>query len=509
MTSNDRFTVVLFGATGDLALRKLLPALFHISKTQLIGDFAILATGRSQPDAEAYRAMARQRIPEAEQDPEAWQRFEECIEYARLDVNDDDSFASLHELLKAIETKRGFPKRRLFYLSVGPELFGPITDRLARSGALTRCEENSNETWSRLVIEKPFGHSLRSARELDDALKAHVNESQIYRIDHYLGKETVQNLIAFRFANGMIEPLWNSHHIASVQITVSESIGVGTRAGYYDSSGALRDMVQNHMMQLLALTAMEAPLSIAPDDIRNEKLRVLRSIRVPATPEEVAATTVRGQYGPGYSGDHAVTGYRDESGVGPESRTPTYVAARVELDSWRWTGVPFYLRHGKRLAERTTEIAVRFRMPPMHLFQNEGCSPSCPNVLTIRIQPDESIDACIGAKRPGPGMNIDPINLGFSYASAFDSSLPEAYERLLLDAISGDPTLFIRQDEVEASWTWADAVLDGWDRLPAPAFPNYAPGSDGPEDASRIFLPLSGPRNVEPEDGWRPLRHNA
>ena len=502
MEATTRFSLVLFGATGDLAHRKLFPSLFRLWKSELIDDFLILATGRSQEDRDAFLTHLREHVEEAGDEPEAWSKFESFIAYFRLDVKSDEAFRGMTRELDRLESDRGMSGNRLFYLSVSPSLFGAVTENLAASGMLKRRANDDDNGWSRVVVEKPFGHDLESAKELDRHLSRFVDESQVYRIDHYLGKETVQNIVAFRFANGMIEPLWNSHHIASVQITVSETLGVGERAGYYDSAGALRDMMQNHMMQLLAMTAMEPPLSLAPNDIRNEKVRVLRSIRIPTTPEEVAATTVQGQYGPGVIDGKNVPGYRDESDVAADSTTPTYIAHRLHLNSWRWTGVPFYLRHGKRLPARMSEIRVRFRIPPLHLFRASACDPSCPNVLRIRIQPDEGIRLSVGAKRPGPGVNLESVDLQFTYADAFGTDLPEAYERLLLDAMQGDPTLFIRQDEVEASWAWADAVLNGLESLPKPQFPNYAAGSTGPEDAGRIFLPLQGPRSNEPCDGW-------
>ena len=496
-----KFSLILFGATGDLAHRKLFPSLFRLWSSGHIGDFMLLATGRSQPDREAFVRYLRENVDEASTQPGRWAEFEAFIEYFRLDAKNEQSFHEMSEALKGHERSRQLSGNRMFYLSVSPNLFGTITENLAASGMLER-QNAERQAWSRLVVEKPFGHDLASARDLDKHLSQFVDEEQVYRIDHYLGKETVQNLTAFRFANGMIEPLWNSHHIASVQITVSETLGVGERADYYDTAGALRDMMQNHMMQLLALTAMEPPLSLAPNDIRNEKVRVIRSIRIPRTPEEVAECTVVGQYGAGEIAGKPVVGYRDEDGVDPNSITPTYIGTRLHLDTWRWTGVPFYLRHGKRLPARMSEIMVRFRTPPMHLFHASNCDPSYPNVLRIRIQPDEGIRLSVGAKRPGPGVNIEGVDLEFTYAEAFGTSLPEAYERLLLDALKGDPTLFIRQDEVEASWVWADAVLNGLAALPKPSFPNYAAGSNGPSDAGRIFLPLSSPRASEPRDTW-------
>ena len=502
MQQAKQFTLVLFGATGDLAHRKLFPSLFRLWKSNLIEDFLILATGRSQADRAAFLDYLREYVEEASTEHEAWASFENSIEFFQLDAKNEQSFHEMASALESLEKDRNLTGNRLFYLSVSPGLFGSITENLASSGMLKRDSNHQDAPWSRLVVEKPFGHNLESAKKLDDHLSRFVEETQVYRIDHYLGKETVQNLVAFRFANGMIEPLWNSHHIASVQITVAETLGVGDRADYYESAGALRDMMQNHMMQLLALTAMEPPLSLSPKDIRNEKVRVLRSIKIPTSPKEVAQSTVQGQYGPGVVDGVKVPGYRDEEGVDPNSTTPTFISTRVELDNWRWTGVPFYLRHGKRLPSRVSEIRVRFRTPPMHLFHASECSPSCPNVLRIRIQPEEGIRLSVGAKRPGPGMNIDSVDLEFNYSDSFGVDLPESYERLLLDAIMGDPTLFIRQDEVEASWVWADAVLKGLEEQQVPNFPNYTAGSTGPEDAGSIFVPLSSPRASEPEDAW-------
>lgn len=509
MQKAQQFAVVMFGATGDLAHRKLFPSLFRLWRSELIQDFVILATGRSQADRAAFLAYLRENVEEARKDADSWEKFEGFIEYFRLDAKNEQSFRDMAQALQALEVRRNLPGNRMFYLSVSPNLFASITENLAGCGMLKRAGSSSAEPWSRLVVEKPFGHDLESARQLDAHLARFVDENQVYRIDHYLGKETVQNLVAFRFANGMIEPLWNSHHIASVQITVAETLGVGERAGYYESTGALRDMMQNHMMQLLALTAMEPPLGLAPNDIRDEKVRVLRSIRIPRTPEEVAASTVRGQYGPGMIDGKPVAGYRQELGVAPDSTTETYIAARVHLDTWRWTGVPFYLRHGKRLPGRLSEIRVRFRTPPLHLFQSTNCDPARPNVLRIRIQPDEGIRLSVGAKRPGQGMNIESVDLEFTYANTFSQKLPEAYERLLLNAVQGDPTLFIRQDEVDASWKWAGAVLSGLDALPPPSYPNYAAGSTGPADASCIFQAASALRVIEPAEAWGSITRPA
>ncbi|MEZ6319097.1 MAG: glucose-6-phosphate dehydrogenase [Phycisphaerales bacterium] len=379
MPTAKQFSLVLFGATGDLAHRKLFPSLFRLWRTGLIADFMILATGRSQADRAEFLAFLREHADEAAKEPAAWSEFESNIEYFRLDANNENAFTDMGKALASHESQRGLPGNRLFYLSVAPSLFATITEHLAESGVLEHQTEPGASPWSRLIVEKPFGHDLASARALDHDLSRFVDESQVYRIDHYLGKETVQNLVAFRFANGLIEPLWNSHHIASVQITVSETLGVGDRAGFYESAGALRDMMQNHMMQLLALTAMEPPLSLAPNDIRDEKVRVLRSIRAPKTPEEVAACTVRGQYGPGTINGQHVPGYREERAVSPDSPRPPASPHASHLDTRRLDRRAVLLRTANASARISRSASGS--TPPMHLFHASACSPSCPNIL--------------------------------------------------------------------------------------------------------------------------------
>ena len=499
---SERATIVLFGGTGDLAKRKLLPALFNLWKGGELADCLILGVGRRTADTAAYQTLLRENVNVAAEHPDEWQRFAKQIEFHHGEIATDADFVSLRARVEALEKARNLPGNRLFYYAVGPRWFAPITDQLTRCGLLKKAADTGTDGWGRIVVEKPFGHDLASADELDARLHADLDESQIYRIDHYLGKETVQNVIAFRFANGLFEPIWNQKYVDHVQITVAESVGVEQRAAYYERSGALRDMMQNHMLQLLAVTAMEPPNSLAPNAVRDEKVKTLEAMRLPASPEEVDAWTVRGQYGPGTMNGTAVPGYRAEPGVAPDSTTLTYVGARVYLDTWRWAGVPFLLRHGKRLPKRATEVAIKFKTPPLALFRGTDVPGVCTNLLIIRIQPDEGISLRFGAKQPGVGMKIDNVQMDFSYEEAFDERIPEGYERLLLDSLIGDPTLFTRADEVRAMWRWADTLLEGWDTIGAPTFPNYAAGSWGPADAARIFPAIeTGGCAI----GWREL----
>ncbi|MBY0586406.1 glucose-6-phosphate dehydrogenase [bacterium] len=482
----EKATLVLFGGTGDLAARKLIPALFSLWKHRQIVDCLIVAVGRRVESTEQFREMLTQRVSVAKKDLPTWNEFARCIEFHRGDIQTRADFESLRDHLNEMENARQLPGHRLFYYAVTPSLFGPITQQLSEVGLLRRGLEPA-QPWQRIIVEKPFGHDAESAATLDESLHVYASERQIYRIDHYLGKETVQNLLAFRFANGLFEPLWNNNYIEHVQISVAEAVGVEGRAEYYEKAGALRDMMQNHMMQLLAVTAMEPPIGLDADAIRDEKVKILRSIRLPANPAEVDILTVRGQYGPGEVDGQGVIGYRDEPDVAAESTTPTYVAARLFLDTWRWAGVPFLMRHGKRLAKRGTEVAIKFRTPALALFRGTQVFGNCTNLLVIRIQPNEGISLHFGAKRPGAGMRISTVQMDFEYQKSFDKEIPEAYERLLLDALLGDPTLFTRSDEVAATWRWADVVIDAWNVLPPPTFPNYSAGSWGPSAAEALF----------------------
>jgi len=481
-------TIVLFGGTGDLATRKLIPSLFHLWRQDSVGTPLILALGRRVDSRDEYCTYLRDCIPEATEHPEPWDEFEKHIHFFLFDVEDRGVFANLRGEIERREREADLPGRRLYYLSVAPSLFGTIVSGLGEAGLLEREQEpetpdapRPTDRWCRLVVEKPFGHDLRSSIALDEAIHAWVNERQVFRIDHYLGKDTVQNLLAFRFANGMIEPLWRSTYIDEVTLTVAERMGIGQRGGYYDGVGALRDMMQNHMMQLLSLTAMEPPISMGADDLRNEKVKVLRAIRLPADAREVARTTVRAQYERAEIDGQRVPGYLQEEGIDAGSTTPTFVAAELAIDNWRWTGVPFRLVHGKRLERKTTEISIRFKTPPMPLFASVGCADECPNILTIRIQPNEGISIRIGAKPPAGPFNIRPVELSFDYSSYFGDQLPDAYERLLLDALRGDAALFPRSDEVRAAWRWADAITDAWTELGREGLTTYPAGSSGPD----------------------------
>jgi glucose-6-phosphate 1-dehydrogenase len=461
---------VIFGATGDLTRRKLLPAVYRMRTGGLVDcDLAVLGVARRSLDDEGYREIGREALVAAgleEGDATAW--CDESLFYHEMPEIDDA--AALADRIETIERERGLPGNRTFYLSLPPELFEPAIESLGRAG-LAR-----GPGWTRLVIEKPFGRDLDSARELNRVVHQHFEESQIYRIDHYLGKETVQNLLVFRFSNAMFESLWNREHVESVQIVVAEDLGVGTRAGYYDRSGALRDMVQNHIAQLLSLVAMEVPGRFLADDIRYEKIKVLRSAR-PIQADDV----IRGRYGPGRVGDDEVAGYLDEEGVDPESRTETFVSLRLFLESWRWQGVPFYLRTGKRLPRRLTEVAVTFRHPPVSLFDSLGSCRLQSNVLVMTLQPDEGFQLHLGVKAPGEPLDLRTVPLSFSYADEFER-LPDAYETLLHDVLIGDQTLFVHAEEAEASWALFTPLLESDRELHA-----YPAGTWGPEAAQRHF----------------------
>jgi glucose-6-phosphate 1-dehydrogenase len=504
--SAQRATLVLFGGTGDLATSKLLPALFNLWKQGEIRDCLIVGVGRRCESTAAYRALLAEQVELASREPADWERFAGSVEFHQGEIQTGADFSALRSRLEELEGGRDLPGNRLFYYSVGPRWFVSITENLSRAGLLPRPAEGPSGHWTRIIVEKPFGHDLSSAVKLDDALHQYVDESQIYRIDHYLGKETVQNLIAFRFANGHIEPTWNHHYVDHVQITVAETVGIGHRAGYYEPAGALRDVMQNHMLQLLALTAMEPPNRLDPEALRDEKVKALDAIRLAGSARDVERDTIRGQYGAGTVDGKSVAGYRGEPGVADDSLTPTFVAARLYLDTWRWAGVPFLLRHGKRLRRRATEIAIQFKTPPLALFRTMEIPVRCANVLVLRIQPQEGICWRFGAKVPGRGMKLDDVEMDFSYEESFQARIPEAYERLVLDALLGDPTLFTRSDEVRSSWRWADSVIGAWEELDPPEFPNYPAGSWGPTEADRLFegAPAAG-QEFTCRMGWRQL----
>jgi glucose-6-phosphate 1-dehydrogenase len=494
--------LVILGASGDLTVRKLMPALTSLAAGGHLGEgFSVLGVSRRPMTDDAFRAQIRDAMP-AER-AAAFDAFAPRVGYQAADVNDLDSLLALGERLDTLPG--GADAGRIFYLALKPDLFGPTVQQLSAAG-LVAMRVGVVPAFRRVVIEKPFGHDLASAKALNSELHGLLREDQIYRIDHYLGKETVQNLLGFRFHNAIFEPLWNRHHVELVQITVAEDIGVENgRAGYYDTSGALRDMLQNHMLQVLSLIAMEPPVSLEAEAIRDQKVQVLRALHGPE-PDEVVRDSVRARYARGVVGGQEVPAYLEEEGVPEGSRTETYVAIRAEIDTWRWRGVPFMLRHGKRLAKRFTEVQVQFRTPPLQLFNRpEGMAPSAfrralkdgtlcqirPNVLTLSIQPREAISLSFGVKRPGTAMVMAPAHLDFDYRDAFDVPSAPAYERLLLDAITGDATLFLRADEIEASWRFADGILSGWE-LGGEPLVEYPAGGWGPEGADELFHGCEG-----------------
>jgi glucose-6-phosphate 1-dehydrogenase len=479
--------VVIFGASGDLTSRKLVPALYDLALQRLLPpEFAVVGCARRPYSDEAFRAMLRETADEFARTrpvrPEVWESFASGISYVRGDPHDPATYQALAARLDDLDRTRGTGGHRLFYLATPPTLFPVIVGQLGAAG-LNRppCPDG----WVRIVIEKPFGRDLASARELNRAVQAVFRESQIYRIDHYLGKETVQNILAFRFSNRLWEPLWNEQHIDHVQITVAESIGVEERGGYYEQAGALRDMLQNHMLQLLTMVAMEPPVTFEAEAVRDEKLKVLRAIR-PISPAGFTTQVVRGQYGEGWVAGQRVPAYRDEPGVSPTSNTETFVAVKLYLDTWRWANTPFYLRHGKRLPKRATEIVVQFKRPPHLPFGGGAAVGLDPNLLILRVQPDEGITLQFGAKVPGPAMQLRSVNMDFFYGSSFLVESPDAYERLLLDCMLGDRTLFMRADEVEQAWAFVTPLLEAWQRE-EPAFPNYAAGTWGPAAAEQLI----------------------
>jgi glucose-6-phosphate 1-dehydrogenase len=481
--------LVIFGATGDLTARKLIPALYNLALDgQLPPHFACVGFARRPKTHEQFRNEMLQAINQFSRskpiDQELWKTFREALFYHQSEFDQEEGYKSLNQFLKQLDLKLGTKGNRVFYLSTQPSFFPSIVKKLSECQLLYPVDEGINK-WSRVIIEKPFGHDLKSALSLQRDLIQYLDESQIYRIDHYLGKETVQNLFVFRFANPIFESVWNNHHIDHVQITVGEEIGIGSRGRFWEEAGMLRDIVQNHMMQLLSLVAMEPPTNLKAEAIQDEKVKVLESIR-PISYEKMDEVVVRGQYGPGYIKGEAVKGYRQEENVSPESNVETYVSLQLWIDNWRWANVPFYLRAGKRLPKRATEIAITFHRAPGYLFQ-ATTSTMDHNVLVIRIQPDEGISLKMNCKVPGLNTVIQPVKMDFRYSSYFGSTPPEAYERLICDCMSGDNTLFARDDEVLTSWKLLTPILDWWEHTPPKHFPNYAAGSWGPEEAELLL----------------------
>lgn len=474
----------IFGATGDLARRKLFPAIYSLYREGKLGErFAVIGVARRPRTNDQFREDVTNSIEEfcrykIDGDTE-WNDFVKHFEYKSLDINNVDGFRELDEQTRALEREFNIEGNRLFFLALAPELFGSVSQNLSKGGML------NTKGWHRLVIEKPFGYDLESAIQLNEQLNEVFLEEEIYRIDHYLGKEMVQNIEVIRFANQFFEPLWNKNHIANIQITLSETVGVEERGGYYDHSGALRDMGQNHILQLLAMIAMEPPSRMVPEDIRDEKVKVLRSLRAYATPEEVESNVVRGQYTTGTLKGKALPGYRQEEKVNPESNTETYFAAKVFVDNFRWAGVPFYIRTGKRLPVKTTEVVVEFKGMPTNVYLGQKHNLE-PNLLVIRVNPMEGIYVKINAKRPGSELSIQPLAMDFCQSCMVGINSPEAYERLIFDAARGDSTYFTRWDEVSSAWTFVDKIAAAWAANPS-NIEHYPAGSWGPESATELL----------------------
>jgi len=478
----DPSVVVLFGSTGDLAHRKVLPALYQLWRTNLLPlEFVVVCLGRRPYTSETFRTEMRESLEKYSRvlplDETAWRTFSERIEYEKLDFDKPEGFDRLSTHLDDLDGERGTRGNRLFYLATQPSQFSEIVAQLGRVGL---DHEKHDGGWRRVVIEKPFGHDLASAQKLNREVAKVFRESQVYRIDHYLGKETVRNLLVFRFGNSLFEPIWNRRYVDHIQITVAESLGIENRGAFYEETGAVRDVLQNHLLQLVSLVGMEPPAAFQADALRDEKVKILRAIA--ARPEDA----VRGQYGPGWVAGTKVPGYREEPDVDPRSETETFVAAKFQIDDWRWSGVPIYVRTGKRLPKRATEIAIQFREVPHKLFASVGSEPD-PNLLAIRIQPDEGIMLRFAAKIPGLGLDVRSVTMDFTYGSAFSVDSPDAYETLILDALQGDASLFTRADEVEHAWGIVDPIIAAWADAEPPAFPNYEAGTWGPPEADELM----------------------
>jgi len=478
--------MVIFGAAGDLTKRKLIPALYNLKNSKLLADnFAVIGVARAEMNDEEFRRRLNDDMREFatdDIDPEDWKWLEERLYYLSGDFDDDQTFVRLKELLSKVDGERKAQGKYFFYLATAPDYFAPVVQQLG-SVELTREEDDH---WRRFVMEKPFGHDLDSARQLNQELKEVLNENQIYRIDHYLGKETVQNILVFRFSNGIFQPIWNRRYIDSVHITAAEKVGVEQRGGYYEKAGALRDMVPNHLLQLVTLTAMEPPVSFKADAVRDEQTKILHAIQCPSA-EEAGRRAVRGQYDAGRIDGQTVPAYRSEANVAPDSQVETFIALKLLIDNWRWADVPFYLRTGKRLAARDTEITINFRRAPFVLFRDTPVENLMPNQLILHIQPEEGIALQFAAKVPGPIMRLGAVDMNFKYADYFGTQPSTGYERLLHDCMIGDATLFQRADMVEAGWCVVSPALDVWRALPPRNFPNYPSGSWGPKEADELL----------------------
>jgi glucose-6-phosphate 1-dehydrogenase len=473
----DPCALVIFGASGDLTQKKLFPALYSLAFRKLLPSrFAVLGVARTEETDDEFTARMKEAVQQHGRDEfrdDVWDSLAQGMHYVATDFADESGENAVAEKLTEVDHQHGLEGNRVYYLAIPPSVFPTVVGALGK--------RRTAQGWTRLIVEKPFGHDLESAHELTAAIHEHFSEDEVFRIDHYLGKETVQNMLALRFSNGIFEPIWNRQFIDHVQITVAESIGIEGRAGYYEQAGAVRDIFQNHLLQLLALTAMEPPIDFSSDSVRNEKVKVLRSLHTPG-PKSV----VRGQYGRGFIEGEEVPSYREEEGVAKDSMTDTFVAAKLYADNWRWADTPFYVRMGKRLARRETTIAIQFKRAPHPPFEETAAEGLRPNVLLIHIQPDEGVSLAIGAKVPGLGMTIRTVHMDFLYGGAFRTGMPEAYERLILDAMRGDATLFTRTDEVEEQWALVDAIVAPWAR-DRPAFPNYAAGTWGPHSADELI----------------------
>ncbi len=476
-------SLIIFGVTGDLSRKKLMPAVYDLANRGLLPPgFGLVGFARRDWEDEDFEKVVHDAVKQYARTPfdeDVWRQLRQGIRFVQGEFDDDSAFDRLTQTLRDLDAHRGTMGNHAFYLSIPPKSFPLVTEQLRRSG----LAEQVPGQWRRVVIEKPFGHDLQSARELNDVVESVFPPDSVFRIDHYLGKETVQNILALRFANQLYEPIWNANYVDHVQITMAEDIGVGGRAGYYDGIGAARDVIQNHLLQLLALTAMEEPVSFDAADLRAEKEKVLSAVHLP---KDLSTATARGQYAGGWQGGEKVVGFLDEDGMNPHSVTETYAALKLEINTRRWAGVPFYLRAGKRLGRRVTEIAVVFKRAPQYLFAESQTSALGSNALVIRVQPDEGVTIRFGSKVPGAGMQVRDVTMDFGYGHAFTEASPEAYERLILDVLLGDPPLFPRHEEVELSWKILDPIEDYWASLGGP-LEQYKPGTWGPASADELL----------------------